>query len=87
MLGLDFCPNFMLGLDGLDYVCRWFALEGDISPGNMPYAVLKHANQRQTLTKPCKPSVNYKQTNTVCLDYVNQFFKMQTKVTRSEPDV
>ena len=27
MLSLDFCPNFMLGLDGLHDVCRWFALE------------------------------------------------------------
>ena len=25
MLGLEFCPDFMLGLDGLHYVCRWFA--------------------------------------------------------------
>ena len=27
MLGLDFCPNFMLALDGLHDVCLWFAYQ------------------------------------------------------------
>ena len=43
---------------------------GKISWGNL--TVLKHANQRQTLAKPCKPSVNVMQTFIVCLDYANQ---------------
>ena len=45
-----------------------------ISWGNL--IVLKHANQQQTLTKPSKPSLNYKQTNTVCWEMVNKLFKI-----------
>ena len=76
-LGLDFGPNFMLDWT----ICTKFAIGfRKISWGNL--MVLKQTNQLQTLTKPFKQKVNYKQSITTCLDLANQFIKMQTHFSR-----